>query len=403
MFRVRLIPPVDLVVTEPTLQHPVWSEHWGLELKKLICTLDQAISVFSSFTWGEIMAHKYLGGYLPYLTWTKGTNASHQIAAANCCCNLALGSDTYCRRVTKAAAPYLISHLESLNNLMVVRNSMKLVLGLLATWHVVTRSLGLSYMPKELSISQKNEEHLPPALAIFFQGNRNLIDNYVTSQALKLLSQRINIDDTKPQLTSTTALIRIIGNLVSEESGRSAMEIVSAYKSGFISTGHTLWSITDQRICIRTSVLHSRPCSYIRLCAECSLAQEANLILTWQDAAEHSEATDCPSSPFFSSGVLRPIQWRVEAVALRHELNHLFEAYCDVLGQGAQTGEDRRIGGYSIPPSLHSPPPLEKNLTALLSSSLGRTHKLTLWGTEKMDVSRRINDYAVGRACTSQM
>ncbi|CAG2060120.1 unnamed protein product, partial [Timema podura] len=233
------------------------------------------------------------------------TNASHQIAAANCCCNLALGSDTYCRRVTKAAAPYLISHLESLNNLMVVRNSMKLVLGLLATWHVVTRSLGLSYMPKELSISQKNEEHLPPAPAIFFQGNRNLIDNYVTSQALKLLSQRINIDDTKPQLTSTTALIRIIGNLVSEESGRSAMEIVSAYKSdpnvvmslfehtlmspyshvqkeslwllgGFISTGHTLWSITDQRICIRTSVLHSHPYSYIRLCAECSLAQEAS-------------------------------------------------------------------------------------------------------------------------------
>nr|CAD7444622.1 unnamed protein product [Timema bartmani] len=311
----------------------VWSEHWELELKKLICTRDQAISVFSSFAWGEILIHKYLGGYLPHLTWTKGTNASHQIAAANCCCNLALGSDTYCRRVTKAAAPYLISHLESLNNLTVETCAWtigNLACGDQKSWTIL-HAQGALHKPEERRtlatctcnlLSREQESHwLIFLLSCYVECTYIFLDNYVTSQALKLLSQRINIDDTKPQLTSTTALIRIIGNLASEESGRSAMEIVSAYKSD----PNVVMSLFEHTL--------MSPYSHVQKESLWLLG----LILTWQDAAEHTEATDCPPSPFFSSGLLRPIQWRVEAVALRHELNHLFKAYCDVLGQGAQT------------------------------------------------------------------
>lgn len=45
-----------------------------------------------------------------------GHNASRQLVAANCCCNLALGNEKACLKLTKAAAPYLITHLDGLNN-----------------------------------------------------------------------------------------------------------------------------------------------------------------------------------------------------------------------------------------------------------------------------------------------
>ncbi|XP_069703842.1 importin subunit alpha-1 [Periplaneta americana] len=45
-----------------------------------------------------------------------GQNASLQLAAANCCCNLSLGNEKSCLQLTKAAAPYLLSNLDGLNH-----------------------------------------------------------------------------------------------------------------------------------------------------------------------------------------------------------------------------------------------------------------------------------------------
>jgi hypothetical protein len=53
----------------------------------------------------------------------SGQNASLQLGAANCCCNLALGNEKSCLQLTKAAAPYLISHLDGLNNYLLVSYS----------------------------------------------------------------------------------------------------------------------------------------------------------------------------------------------------------------------------------------------------------------------------------------
>lgn len=53
----------------------------------------------------------------------SGQNASLQLGAVNCCCNLALGNEKACLLLTKAAAPYLISHLDGLNNHLLVRCS----------------------------------------------------------------------------------------------------------------------------------------------------------------------------------------------------------------------------------------------------------------------------------------
>ncbi|XP_067012982.2 uncharacterized protein [Anabrus simplex] len=46
----------------------------------------------------------------------SGSDTRFQLAAANCCCNLALGNPKFCFQLTKSAAPYLISSLDGLNN-----------------------------------------------------------------------------------------------------------------------------------------------------------------------------------------------------------------------------------------------------------------------------------------------
>lgn len=50
----------------------------------------------------------------------SGQNASLQLVAANCCCNLALGNEKSCLQLTKATSPYLLSHLDGLNNHLLV-------------------------------------------------------------------------------------------------------------------------------------------------------------------------------------------------------------------------------------------------------------------------------------------
>ncbi|XP_012282392.1 importin subunit alpha-9 [Orussus abietinus] len=46
----------------------------------------------------------------------SGSNAALQLAAANCCCNLALGNSKTCKALCKSVGPYVVAMLEGLSN-----------------------------------------------------------------------------------------------------------------------------------------------------------------------------------------------------------------------------------------------------------------------------------------------
>lgn len=187
-----------------------------------------------------------------------GQNASLQLGAVNCCCNLALGNEKSCLQLTKAAAPYLISHLDGLNNHLL--EICVLTLGNLAgshkSWavlqaqgllpkliHLLTSSsnnvvcatlyalthyvkIGLQTSSLNLALLRTIAMNVHPImereqsacwviylLSCCTECDDVLLSNLVVSRVVHLLGEcKIGLDGDMNVL-KTTALVRILGNL----------------------------------------------------------------------------------------------------------------------------------------------------------------------------------------------
>ncbi|XP_063241342.1 uncharacterized protein LOC134541665 [Bacillus rossius redtenbacheri] len=203
----------------------------------------------------------------------SGHKAMHQLEAACCCCNLALGDPKFTLRLTKAATPYLAAHLDGLSTVTVdvcVWAVGNLASGGDACWQILHDqgvldkllrllhtsdemltstlvyalthyvSAGLDAMPPEVLAKVATETHqlleLQPAsywllflLSFPSASSGILVGNHLVSRCCQLLvdlaASGSSVDQ---QLSRVTALLRIVGNLVAGADGTGAMELLSS-------------------------------------------------------------------------------------------------------------------------------------------------------------------------------
>lgn len=200
-----------------------------------------------------------------------GQNASLQLGAAYCCCNLALGNEKSCLKLVKAAAAYLTINLDGLNNHIV--EICTWTLGNLAgsdvkTWLILQSQL---LLPKLLNLVKSSNMSVAQSaiyalthyvrigmdsgslhpdmlaniaaivsplmemelsslwllhlLSCFEECDQILLRDSLVSRSIHLLEECESVCDIDTDITKTIALVRILGNLCSGEGAKELLNM----------------------------------------------------------------------------------------------------------------------------------------------------------------------------------